>query len=247
MAGRDPRWNWGWLGLDGSTLSPCPLFFWLPLTPLSLVSATPPGHPCLLPSAPVRLPYLSRGAVSRTRKHFSRPTGPAGGGGVGLKLGALVPLPRTSLSLEPVPGVQAILFSYPSSIFPVPPPCPPAMTASAWEITDTESAGSPSVLLTGDFLPLRALWWDQGPSRGLGMRDGGKKGPGRRTSGWRGRGEGQKVKREEGGWIEERWERGETRSRKHWKDERTVREVEREAEGRGMGKGERGREGERGN
>lgn len=121
------------------------------------------------------------------------------------------------------------------------------MAASAWEITDTESAGSPSVLLTGDFLPLRALWWDQGPSRGLGIRDGGKKGPGRRTSGWRGRGEGQKVKREEGGWIEERWERGETRSRKHWKDERTVREVEREAEGRGMGKGERGREGERGN
>lgn len=44
--------------------------------------------------------------------------------GLELNLGALVPLPRTSLSLEPVPGVRAILFFYSSSIFAVPLPAP---------------------------------------------------------------------------------------------------------------------------
>lgn len=80
--------------------------------------------------------------------------------------------PRTPHSLQPVPGVHAILFFYSSSIFPVPLPAP----ASAWEITDTESAASARVLLTGNFLPLRAPWWDEGPPGawrfGVGKRKG---------------------------------------------------------------------------
>lgn len=134
------------------------------------------------------MPYLSHGTISVPRKYVCHLIDQGWA-----ELGAPVPLPGTPLILEPVPGVHAILFFYSSSIFAVPLPTPPAMAASAWEITDTESAASFSVLLTGDFLPLRAPWWDQAPSWSLGPWGEGRKGWGEQ-SGWRGRGEGLKVK-----------------------------------------------------
>lgn len=73
---------------------------------------------------------------------------------------------------------------HPSSLSPsLPPP-----TASAWEITDTESAALTTVLLTGKFLPLRAPGWDQGPSMGLQT--------------WSGRKEGREKRKEGNRWIE---------------------------------------------
>lgn len=92
-----------------------------------------------------------------------------------MKLGALVPLPRTPLSPEPVPGVRAILFFYSSSIFAVPPPAPLPRLPPPGRL-QTLNQQPARVLLTGDFLSLRAPWWDQGPSWSLGAWGEGRKG-----------------------------------------------------------------------
>lgn len=207
---RGPHWNWGRWDWVGASLCQGLLF---PLRPL-------PAPLCSFPFA-LSLPW--RHLCTRDAR-LSLDCPPAGG--VGLNLGALVPLPRTSLSLEPVPGVRAILFFYSSSIFTVPLPAPPATAASAWEITDTESAASSSVLLTGDFLPRRAPWWDQGPSWSLGTWGEGRKGWGR-TVGGEGKVKGRRERKEEGEWgdggkggqrsswegkkIQERWKPSEGR------------------------------------
>lgn len=118
------------------------------------------------------------------------------------------------------------MFFCSSSIFPVPPPRPPATAASAWEITDTESAASSSVLLTGDFLPLRALGWDQTPPGACGLGIGGTEGQGWRTSGERGR-----------GGKEETWKK---KTLEKWKNSEGCGE-----RGRGLGGGKEDEEGER--
>lgn len=177
---------------------PCPGFSGFLLTLLSPVPPTPPCGSCPLPSLCLIFPTLPSLVPSR---HFFRP--PSGRRWCGwAEAWGSGSAPRTL----PQPGacpwclchfVLLHLIHLPCA----PLPAPPATAASAWEIIDTESAASSSVLLTGDFLPLRAPGWDQGPSWGLGIRDGAKEGLGRRTGGRRGRGEGQTVK-EKGGRME---------------------------------------------
>lgn len=208
--------------------------------PSSIFSLLPYLFPsATFPCSPYSFPWSCL-SVSLSPKGSSLALLTSQRGGVGLKLRALVPLLGTLLSLEPVPGVRTFR-AHSSSIFPVPRPTP-ATAASAWEITDTESAAGSRILLTGDFLPLRAPWWDQGPSWGLGIQSGGKEGWA--ESSWlereRGRAEGKGEREEngemEGGGKEEKFGR-----RKYRKDERTVRDREQAAEGGQMGKGAGGR------
>lgn len=80
--------------------------------------------------------------LSVPRKHFCCVTDQPEVVGGELKLGALILLPGTSLGLS-LSLVSMPFCSYtphPSSLSPL--PAPPGTAASAWEITDTESAAS---------------------------------------------------------------------------------------------------------
>lgn len=159
-----------------------------PFSPGFLVTPLSPGPPTSSPCGPCPVPLLlpTRPVFPGVPSLYPESTSPTWLTGQRLGLWSHSPdLPEPGAC----PGVRAILFSYCSSIFAVPPPAPrPA--ASAWEITDTESAASSSVLLTGDFLPLRAPWWDQGPSWSPGTWGEGRKAA--QDAGWRGRGVGRR-------------------------------------------------------
>lgn len=153
------------------------------LTPLSLIPPVSfPCCPCLVPSAPSHMPYLSHGTFSVPRKYVCHLTDQGWAEAWGSSSTPWNPSQPGACPRCPCHFVLLLLIH-----LRCPPPYPPAMAASAWEITDTESAASFSVLLTEDFLPLRAPWWDQAPSWSLGPWGEGR-------SGWRGRGEGLKVK-----------------------------------------------------